>query len=142
MCMSRFLFSLVILFLTALLAPPHAAAAKKRVFHKNTTVTHSASYSSAKLSRSTNSIVATFKNLSRVKRIDYTLSYSANGISQGVVGSLAPSGSTSETRDLYFGTCSKGVCTPHYGITNATLTVTTTLTTGATHTKRYIIKRV
>lgn len=117
----------------------NVSAAKKRI---RTTRAAAASYSSAKLSRSTNSIVVTFKNLAKVNRVEYTLSYSANGISQGVVGSFIPNGLGSDTRDLYFGTCSKGVCTPHYGITNATLVITTTLTSGKTNTKRYIIKRV
>jgi hypothetical protein len=130
-------FVVAITFFVSLPNPVHAA--KKRVFTPKKAV--SVTYSSAKLSRSTNSIIATFKNLSKVKRIEYALSYSANGISQGVMGSFVPSGQPSENRDLYFGTCSKGVCTPHYGITNATLTVTTTLTSGATHTKRYVIKR-
>lgn len=118
--------------------PSEAFAAKKRVRAARAV---GIAYSSARLSRGTNSVVITFKNLAKVKRVEYTLSYSANGISQGVVGSFVPGGGA-DSRDLYFGTCSKGVCTPHYGIANATLTVTTVLSSGATHTKRYIIKRV
>ena len=115
------------------------SAAKKRVRAPRIA---GISYSSARLSRGTNSIIVTFRNLARVKRIEYTLSYSANGIPQGVVGSFVPTGTASDTRDLYFGTCSKGVCTPHYGITGGQLIVTTTLTSGAVNTKRYSIKRV
>lgn len=118
--------------------PREVIAAKKRVF---TPRVSGVAYSVAKLSRSTNSIVITFKNLAKVKRIEYTLSYSANGISQGVLGSFVPEG-ISGSRNLYFGTCSKGVCTPHYGIKNAQLVVTTSLTSGRTHTKKYIIKRI
>lgn len=114
------------------------SAAKKRVRAARTV---GVAYSSAKLSRGTHSVVVTFKNLAKVKRVEYSLSYTANGIPQGAMGSFAPGGG-SDSRDLYFGTCSKGVCTPHYGITNAQLIITTTLTSGATHTKRYIIKRV
>ena len=118
--------------------PSEVLAAKKRV---RTARAVGIAYSSARLSRGTNSIVITFKNLAKVKRVEYTLSYSANGIPQGVMGSFVPAGAASDSRDLYFGTCSKGVCTPHYGITGATLVVTTTLASGASHTKRYIIKR-
>lgn len=121
---------------------PTALAAKKRVRTAPQKMAAVSVYSTAKLSRATRSIVITFLNLSKIKRIDYTLSYSANGISQGVMGSFVPAGQGSEKRDLYFGTCSKGVCTPHYGITNASLVVTTTLTNGRTHTKRYVIKRI
>lgn len=97
-------------------------------------------FSSGKLSRPTNSVIVTFLNLGKVKGVTYVLSYTANGIKQGVVGSFVPTGEATAGRDLYFGTCSKGVCTPHYGIRNATLTVTTNLKSGATNVKRYRIK--
>ncbi len=99
-------------------------------------------YSSARLSRSTHSVVATFYTLAGVAKFDYVLSYSANGIPQGVVGSFVPVATGTESRDLYFGTCSHGVCTPHYGIANASLTITTTMKSGATYIKRYILKNV
>ncbi len=96
------------------------------------------SYSSAKLSRATNSIVAFF-NLGNVSKISYMLSYTGSGFTQGVVGSIVPKGPTDQ-RDLYFGTCSKGVCTPHYNITNARLTITTILKSGSRNVKLYRIK--
>src|SRR3990167_9376748 len=82
------------------------------------------SFSTARLSRGTNSVVISFINLGNVSKVSYTLSYLGSGISQGVVGSITPSGA-SDSRDLYFGTCSHGVCTPHYSIKNARLVVTT-----------------
>ncbi len=112
------------------------SAAKKRVRIRATGV----SFSSAKLSRATNSVILNLTNLSQAARVSYTLSYKANGMSQGVVGSIAVAGQATDSRDLYFGTCSKGVCTPHYGIQNASLLVTTTLKSGATNIKRYLIK--
>ncbi len=96
-------------------------------------------YSKAKLSRNTNSVIITFMNLTNVVKVTYTLSYTANGIEQGAVGSLTPSGST-DTRDLYFGTCSHGVCTPHRGIQNGVLLVETQLKSGGTNVKRYKIR--
>ncbi len=124
------------------LIPTHAAlAAKQRVTKKNSApVVAARGYSSARLSRATNSVVVTFLNLSRVKKVSYELSYSAQGIAQGAIGSLLSAGKSSESRDLYFGTCSHGVCTPHYGISNAVLTVTVQLTSGGANTKRYRIK--
>jgi hypothetical protein len=115
--------------------PPTVYALKKRIRAAR------AVYSSARLSRATNSVVATFYTLAGVAKFDYVLNYSANGVPQGVVGAFVPSGGN-ESRDLYFGTCSHGVCTPHYGITNATLTITTTMTNGATYIKRYLIKNI
>lgn len=129
---------IVLIFTMFVMLPSSVSAAKKRI---RTPRAAGIAYSSAKLSRSTHSIIVLFKNLAKVKRIEYTLSYSANGIPQGVVGSFVPNGQSADSRDLYFGTCSKGVCTPHYGISNAVLIVTTTLPSGV-HTKRYIIKRV
>ncbi|HCM37358.1 MAG: hypothetical protein UV61_C0016G0008 [Candidatus Gottesmanbacteria bacterium GW2011_GWB1_43_11] len=119
------------------LSSPLAEAAKKRV---RVTPIKGVAYSSAKLSRPTNSIVLSLLNLGKVSKISYTLSYTANGIDQGVVGSLIPTDQTTDSRDLYFGTCSKGVCTPHHNITNATLTVSVTLKSGGVYTKRYIIR--
>ncbi len=127
---------LLLLFSFSLLSP-RVYAAKKRIRAPKIA---GVAYSSARLSRGTNSIVATFLHLDKTKRVDYVLSYSANGIRQGAMGALVPTGQISDTRDLYFGTCSHGVCTPHYNIKNASLTITTTLTTGATYIKRYVVK--
>lgn len=118
-----------------------AFAAKKRVFKgaaKGKAIANS--FSTAHLSRTTNSVVVTFLNLRKVRKVTYTLSYTAGSIPQGAVGSLVPSGTASDTRDLYFGTCSAGVCTPHRNITGAILTVSTQLSSGGTNTKRYRIK--
>ena len=134
--MKRIAFAVVvILLLIIFIKPPQAFALKKRIRAAR------AVYSSVKLSRGTHSVIATFYALRGVAKFDYVLSYSANGIPQGVVGAFVPSGSN-DSRDLYFGTCSKGVCTPHYGITKASLTITATTTGGATYIKRYVIKNI
>lgn len=133
---------LIILLLAVSLFAFPIEAAKPRVRTSGTksSGTVATGYSKAKLSRSTNSVVVTFMNLGNVSRISYTLSYTANGIEQGAVGSLVPSGTGTESRDLYFGTCSHGVCTPHRGIRNAMLLVETQLKNGRTHVKRYRIR--
>ncbi len=134
----------IVLFLVSLsltIIAPHAEAAKPRVraTSSKSTSAVTSGYSKAKLSRNTNSVVVTFVNLTNVSRITYTLSYTANGIEQGAMGSLVPSGVT-DSRDLYFGTCSHGVCTPHRGIQKATLIIETQLKSGKTNIKRYRIK--
>lgn len=136
----RYAFILLLLSLSLMVAP-HVTAAKLRVkvaAPKGTAV--ASGYSKAKLSRITNSVFVTFQNLSNVKSITYTLSYTGSGNEQGVMGSITPSGAATETRDLYFGTCSHGVCTEHRNIRNASLTILTTLTSGKTNTKIYRIK--
>ena len=120
---------------------PKALALKKLVRKPHARVA-GMSFSKASLSRPTHSVIITFMNLDKVTHVDYALSYMANGIAQGAIGSFTPGGQSTESRDLYFGTCSKGVCTPHYGITHVTLTITTTLTNGNTNTKRYVIKNI
>ena len=137
----RFL-AILFLSLTAIIFASPTQAAKPRVrsvANKNVGAV-AAGYSKAKLSRNTNSVIVTFLNLGSVARITYTLSYTANGIEQGAMGSLVPSGSSTESRDLYFGTCSHGVCTPHRGIQKAVLLIETQLNSGKTHVKRYRIK--
>lgn len=127
--------------LSALPSPVYAA--KSRI--KNTPVSTAkkivsgTSYSSARLSSASRSVVVSFMNLDKVSKISYLLNYTGSGNAQGVGGTIIPSGTT-DSRDFYFGTCSKGVCTPHYNIKNASLTVTATLKSGRTTTKRYILR--
>lgn len=143
--MKRVLFCLCIIAILILAESPvypHSVYAAKKLVRKAKVLTKSAtgiSFSSAKLSRVTNSIVLSLYNLNKASKVSYILSYTASGIDQGVVGAITPSGTT-DSRDLYFGTCSKGVCTPHYAIKNAVLTVTTTLSSGGVTAKRYRIK--
>ena len=120
---------------------PEVYAAKARVPKAGATggTLVGGSYSTARLSRGTNSVVVSFLNLGNVSKVSYTLTYLGSGISQGVVGSLTPSGA-GDSRDLYFGTCSHGVCTPHYSIKNARLVITTYLKSGARNVKLYRIK--
>ncbi len=127
----------LVMALLAFLYSPTVEAAKKRI---RIPAPKGVSYSQAKLSRATNSVVITFLNLGKVAKVTYILSYTASGREQGVVGTIVPTGLATDSRDLYFGTCSHSVCTPHYNIKNATLTITTELTSGATNIKRYRIK--
>lgn len=134
-------FSLVFAAIVMLAVTGSVYAAKPRVVKKSSApVARTSGFSTARLSRATNSVVITFINMNQAKKISYELSYSARSIPQGVMGAIVPTGQASDSRDLYFGTCSKGVCTPNYNITGATLTITTTLLSGATNIKRYRIK--
>ena len=95
-----------IFFFTPLVASP-AFALKKRVLtpvKKTAAKTSGVSYSQAKLSRATNSVLLTLTNLASVSRVDYVLNYTANGIPQGAVGSAVLGGKSTDLRDLYFDT--------------------------------------
>ena len=121
----------------------HVLAAKPRIQKGTASAGLSGkgvSFTQARLSRPTNSIIFTLKNLGQVESGSYTLHYLANGIEQGVVGGINPAGKTADSRDLYFGTCSKGVCTPHSNIKNAVLTIELRLKSGVVYRKRYRIK--
>jgi hypothetical protein len=133
------IFAVYFLTCAFLLTAPNVLAARPRVKKQSVTTSTAVTYSKAKLSRSTNSLIVTFVNLTNVSKISYTLMYTANGIDKGDVGSLTPTGTT-ESRDFYFGTCSHGVCTPHYNIRDASLLIETTLKNGRVNTKRYLIK--
>ncbi|MBI4066607.1 hypothetical protein HY411_02725 [Candidatus Gottesmanbacteria bacterium] len=139
----RHLLVLTIVVFTLALFTPSVHAAKPRV-RKSAPVTTrkvipGVSFSSAKFSAASRSVIISFFNLDKVSKISYLLSYTGSGQAQGVGGSISPSGAT-DSRDLYFGTCSKGVCTPHYNIKNAKLLVTATLTSGGINIKRYILR--
>ena len=81
-----------------------------------------------------------FGNLQNAKSVSYTLSYETNGKPEGVSGTVSPSDGNSATRELLFGTCSTGVCTPHQNIKNMKLEVKIALVSGKVSVKRYRIK--
>ena len=122
-------------------SPVYAAKARmqKSASVRSTKAPAGTAYSSAKLSAASRSVTVSFMNLGNVSKVSYLLNYTGSGQSQGVGGAITPSGAT-DSRDLYFGTCSKGVCTPHYSIKNASLTITATLKSGGTRTKRYTLR--
>ena len=86
-------------------------------------------------------IIVTFNNLSIASSVNYTLSYSTRGTTQGASGTLNPGTSPDPTsRELIFGTCSHGVCRYDSGITNARLVIITTLKGGKKIQKSFRLK--
>lgn len=81
-----------------------------------------------------------FSGLSRANSVSYTLIYTTNGKDEGVGGSIDSSVGDAATRELFFGTCSSGVCRNHTNITNMRLEVTSDLTNGKKTLKRFRIK--
>lgn len=79
---------------------------------------------STKLSKDKQTVIATFSNLKDVKIVNYTLMYEANGIGEGVIGSIKPTSNKSITKNIYLGTCSGRVCRPHKKIKNMLLQLT------------------
>lgn len=85
-------------------------------------------------------IVVSFSNLKIARRVDYLLNYQSKGLTQGASGSISLPTSEPVIRELLFGSCSRGVCRYDTGITNAKLTVTTTLTNGRKVAKNFRLK--
>jgi hypothetical protein len=85
-----------------------------------------------------------FSNLNSTSSVSYSLTYSANGILQGVGSFLTLTGTNADSRELLFGTCSGSVCVYHKNITDIKLTITSTPKTGTIKqvTRSYRKKRI
>lgn len=137
--MKRFLPPVFLFAFCFLLFVPSVNAAKVRI-RKPRAAKTGISYSSASISPNTHSITLSLMNLGNVKSVSYELFYSSWDVPQGAMGSIAVAGQTSDSRDLYFGTCSHGVCSPHYGLSpKASLVVCTEMKNGTEWCKRYNI---
>jgi len=96
--------------------------------------------SSVKFNGGRNGVIISFSGLSNAKSVTYSLSYNTNGIAQGAMGTISNITTSTDTRELLFGTCSGGVCRYHQNITNAKLVITSKLNSGSTTRKTYKIK--
>ena len=95
---------------------------------------------SAQFVRTRNVVRGYFSNLKSISSVSYTLMYQANGVGQGAMGSFKPGKSKSVSRDIYLGTCSGRVCTPHRNIKNMQLQVIAKYTNGKSSTKVIKVK--
>ena len=83
-------------------------------------------------------LILNFSGFENVASIRYELVYQANGIAQGAGGTVSSDSNTN--RELLFATCSGSVCTYHTKITNARLSIVSTLRNGTIVLKPYRIK--
>lgn len=135
-------YLLVILLLLYLVAVPFVEAKvlprfKKQSFSRAAVSSFTLS---PRLRGDRKAIIIYFNNLSTVTGVTYTLIYQTDGKDEGVSGSVDSSGGNTATREIYFGTCSSGVCREHGNITNMKLEVQGQLTDGRQVTKRYRIR--
>ncbi|MBI3289832.1 hypothetical protein HYZ78_00365 [Candidatus Microgenomates bacterium] len=94
---------------------------------------------SVKFKSGKSGIVATFSDLEKASSVAYSLTYSQRGIKEGAGGTLSDLTGT-QVRELFFATCSHGVCRYHTGIKNARFVVTTTLPNGKKIGKAFRLK--
>lgn len=120
-------FLLVALFLLT----PKEAQAKRLLPRFNTTTVSKTSSGlvgiSVKFRSDRRAIVVNFSNLSAASLVTYSLTYESNGLPLGAGGGINTSLEPAVTRELLFGSCSKGVCRYDTGISNAKFVVTSTI---------------
>lgn len=85
-------------------------------------------------------LVIYFSNLQNAANVSYLLTYKTNTQDEGAMGALILNGSSSQSTELLFGTCSKNVCRYHTGIKDAKLDISYTLKSGKKYLKKYKIK--
>jgi len=81
-----------------------------------------------------------FRNFNALESVSYSFTYNTNGIAQGVGGTVTAANNPTATRELLFGTCSRGACRYHYNLSDARLVQTAKYTNGKTATKSYRIR--
>lgn len=129
--MVKYLF-LILIFLFPFVS---VDAAKPRIRQPAVRRAAAVSYVTVRKSKPSHSLVLSFGNLGNVAKVTYEVQYTGSGKPQGIVGSFVPSGQTSDSRDVYLGTCSSGVCTPHISPTRLLVVTRITLKSGGTYTK-------
>jgi hypothetical protein len=87
-----------------------------------------------------NAVNVYFGNLKGVKSVSYTIMYEGNGIGQGAMGNFAPGKKTAVSKNIYLGTCSGRVCTPHRNIKNIQLEAVMKYINGKSSSKTIKIK--
>ena len=85
-------------------------------------------------------LVIYFSNLQNASNVSYLLTYKTNVQDEGAMGALNLTGSSSQSTELLFGTCSKNVCRYHSGIKDARLDISYTLKSGKKYLKKYKIR--
>ncbi len=135
-----FIFGSVLFFLAyqtadAKVLPRFSSAKKKSVAPAATN-----QFVSAKLRADRKALLVTFSNLQLAQSVEYILTYNANGVDQGVTGTIDLSAGNSATRTLLFGTESKGVYTYHTNIKNMKYLVTIQTKSGKKVIKKYTVK--
>lgn len=144
MATKKILSVIIFVFVLISLTPSSASAKRLLPFLKKTTkVTTSTSSgvtSSVKFRGDRLGIIITFNSLQSAYKVDYFLSYQAKGITQGASGSITDTSIGSATRDIIFGSCSKGVCRYDSGISNAKFVITIYLNSGRKIVRSYRLK--
>lgn len=85
-------------------------------------------------------LVVNFSNLQNASNVSYLLTYKTSTQDEGAMGGLNLNGSSNQSAELFFGTCSKNDCRAHIGVHDAKLGISYTLKSGKKYLKKYKIK--
>ena len=142
--MKKISYIIIFLFVFGVLSTSLVSAKKLLPFLRKvtgvTTSTSSGVTSSVKFRGDRLGIIVTLGNLMAARKVDYFLSYVSKGITQGASGSITDTTVGSATRDIIFGSCSKGACRYDSGISNAKFVITIYLTSGRKIVRSYKLK--
>lgn len=137
-----FIFNLTI-FLLMILFSGSALTAKKRLSRGGVNTPVRRTYTrgvkaSVSFRPDRRGLLINFSGFGNITSVTYTLTYAADGISQGAMGTVTPA-TAGEQREVLFGTCSHGVCRYHSNIKNARLVIDSKLSSGQIIRKPYKI---
>lgn len=140
--MMKKIFSIVFISLLSLIflgLTPNQILAKKRIGSGTKSAGVSGGITvSPKLRKDRKALEVSFSSINNAFSSNYELTYLADGIEQGVYGTVSPKpGETFTSRELLFGTCSHGVCRYHQNLKNMRFTVTTNLRNGKKTIRKY-----
>ncbi len=142
--MKKILYSLALVIpLTLLISTPVFAKKLLPFLRKATgvaTSTSSGVTSSVKFRGDRLGVIVTFGNLASATKVDYFLSYTTRGTTQGASGSITDTSVGTASRDIIFGSCSHGVCRFDSGISNAKFVITIRLNNGRKIVRTYRLK--
>lgn len=85
-------------------------------------------------------VVLYFSNLKSAKSVAYMLTYKTSTQDEGAMGGININGKSNTSQEILFGTCSKGVCRYHVGVSDVKLEVSYTSANGKKYLKKYKIK--
>ena len=116
---------------------PQAAKASKAVGAASNATNISVS---ARLRSDRKALIVNFADLQAATNVSYLLTYKTDVQDEGARGGISVDGSSYVSQELLFGTCSKGVCRYHTGISDTRLEVSYTTKAGRKYLKKFKIK--
>lgn len=134
--MRTLIFSLF--FLLAMFFPQSVSAAKKISRSQVSAPVTSSAWSTLRLRSDHKSLWISLGGMQHASTVTYTLTYTADGVGQGVQGSHTPSDGNI-IKEILFGTCSGAVCSYHQNITDMVFEISLGLNSGGTIVRRYAI---